>query len=342
MTFTCAWCFIANSTLLNIEWPDGNSQYYGTIVNSTLLRINGTFPDTRYFSFELYNTETWEPFWDIHDAEINAMMNPYADPDAVYNSSLGYQVDINVDQIHQTYNKTANTSTENAYYLLIYRLYMGINTTGGVSLPQLSASNNMKWETIDPCAEINRPTIDIQNTTPQYSLYKSNENNNFYPPQDKSNLFINYDARYMIAFYNNSNTTFTGAKIKLKVPIYPTSMYHIAKGNYEVRYFSMSIVNLSSPRQTTQTINDVSMYNNSLDNDEVHLYLFCHDFGNVSLQLFPPSTTDHNCSSETEYFGVLYRQLLPQFNNEIPDRPNANQAELMKWMGDYYPEIMWF
>ena len=25
---TCAWSFIAHSTLLNIEWPDGNSQFY--------------------------------------------------------------------------------------------------------------------------------------------------------------------------------------------------------------------------------------------------------------------------------------------------------------------------
>ena len=332
---TCAWCFIANSTLLNIEWPDGNSQYYGTIVNSSLVKINGSFPDARYFSFELYNLITWEPFWDIHDVNIKSEINPYNDPDVIYNNSLNYHIDLNV-------HEKDKTNTDTNYYILIYRIYMGIDNTGGVQLPNLSTFYNNKWNDIKKCNENNRPTINIQNTTPQYSLYKPNEKNNFYPPQNKSNLFINYDAKYMIAFYNNSNRTFTGAKIRLKLPTYPTNINNIAKDNYEVRYFSISAVDLSSPRQTTQTIGDNSLYNNSLDDSEICLYLFCRNFGNISLQLFPPSTNDHNCSSETQYFGVLYRQLLPQFINKIPDKPNATQSELMKIMGDYYPEVTWF
>ena len=78
VNLTCAWCFIANMTILNIEWPDGNSQYYGTVVNTTNLKINGTFPNSRYFSYELYSLDTWEPFWDIHDNEIKVkdFVNP--------------------------------------------------------------------------------------------------------------------------------------------------------------------------------------------------------------------------------------------------------------------------
>ena len=49
-------------------------------------------------------------------------------------------------------------------------------------------------------------------------------------------------------------------------------------------------------------------------------------------RLFPPTTNDHNCSGQTQYFGVLYRQLLPQFVNEIPDTPKATQNEIMKMM----------
>ena len=329
---TCAWCLIANSTILNIEWPDGNSQYYGTIVNNSLLKLNGVFPNSRYFSFELYDLETWEPFWDIHDVNINADHNPYKDPTITYNESFKYQIDLNID------NKDKNN---NEYYLLIYRIYMGVNNTGGVALPDLSFFQDEEWNYIEQCETTNRSVISIQDTTPQYSLYKSNEKNNFYPPREKNNLFINYDARYMIAFYNNSNNTFSGAKIQLKLPVYPENINNIAYNNYEVRYFSVSIVDLSSPRQTTQTISDTLLYNNSLENDEVSLYLFCHNFGNVSLQLFPPSANNHNCSSQTQYFGVLYRQLLPQFSNEIPDLPHANQKELMKLMGEYYPQIVW-
>ena len=333
---TCAWCFIANSTILNIEWPDGNSQYYGTIVNNSLLKLNGVFPNSRYFSFELYDLKTWEPFWDIHDANIHAEFNPYADPTITYNETLKYHIDIVVDK------KDERDETYSNYYLLVYRIYMGINNTGGVALPNLSFFQDKKWNYIEQCESTNRSAIDIQDTAPQDPLYKPNENNNFYPPQEKNNLFINYDARYMIALYNNSNNTFTGAKLQLKLPTYPQNIYDIARDNYEVRYFSISVVDLSSPRQTTQTVGDTLLYNASSENGDVCLYLFCHHIGNVSLQLFPPSTNDNNCSSETLYFGVLYRQLLPRFVNEIPDTPNASQNELMKIMGAFYPKITWF
>tara|TARA_A100001011_G_scaffold383434_1_gene454627 strand:- start:1196 stop:2218 length:1023 start_codon:yes stop_codon:yes gene_type:complete len=333
---TCAWCFIANSSLLNIEWPDGNSQYYGTIVNSSFLKIDGYFPNSRYFSFEVYDLKTLDPFWDIHDVNIGGKLNPYRDQAVTYNTSLVYQIDLNADK------KDERVYQENEYYLLIYRIYMGINNTGGVPLPHLSLFYDKKWNVVEQCNDNNRPTIDIQDTTPQYYLYKPNENNNFYPPQNKSNLFINYDAKYMVAFYDNSNNTFRSAKIKLKVPTYPTNMNHIAENDYKVRYFSMSIVDLSIPRQTTQTIGDVVLYNNSLENQEVCLYLFCHYLENISLQLYPPSkNNNHNCSSQTKYFGVLYRQLLPQFVHEIPDTPSANQNEIIKLMGSYYPEITW-
>lgn len=329
---TCAWCFIANSTLLNIEWPDGNSQYYGTIVNNSLLKINGTFPNSRYFSFELYDLKTWEPFWDIHDTNINSYSNPYKYENVTYNDNIEYQINLDID----------NNYEKNNYYLLIYRIYMGIDDTGGVNLPDVYFFNETNWNIINQCEVNERPVINIQDTTPQYSLYKSNENDNFYPPQNKKKLFVNYDARYMIAFYNNSNNTFDGAKIQLKAPNFPTTIKNIAEQNYDVRYFSISIVDLSSPRQTTQTIGDIVLYNNSVENDEINIYLFCHNFENISLQLFPPSTNDHNCSSKTQYFGVLYRQLLPQFVNEIPDTPYATQDELVKIMGDYYPKIKWY
>jgi len=331
---TCAWCFIANSTLLNIEWPDGNSQYYGTVINSSLIKLDGVFPNSRYFSFEMYDLQTWEPFWDIHDVNINAPANPYNDPTIPYNNSLKYHIDLNIDNHYQ--------DNQDQYYLLIYRIYMGDNNTGSVQLPNLSLFHNKKWNYIEPCYDKSRPVIDIQDTSPQYSLYKPNENDNFYPPQNKSNLFINYDARYMISFYNNSLDSFTGAKIKFKMPKYPKSIHNIATNNYDVRYFSVSIVDLSSPRQTTQTISDNILKNHSNENGEVCLYLFCHNLQNISLQLFPPTTSDHNCSGQTQYFGVLYRQLLPQFVNEIPDTPDATQSELMKMMGDYYPEMKWF
>ena len=78
--------------------------------------------------------------------------------------------------------------------------------------------------------------------------FKQNENNNFYPPVTKKKLFINADARYMIAFYNKSS--FNYAKIKLKMPTIPKNM---SSKMYQTRYFSLSTVDLSEPKQTIQT-----------------------------------------------------------------------------------------
>ncbi len=110
-----------------------------------------------------------------------------------------------------------------------------------------------------------------------------------------------------------------------------------------MRYFSISVVDLSSPRQTTQTIGDVVLKNNSID-DEATLYLFCHNLKNISLQLYPPTdyNSEHDCWSNIEYFGVLYRQLLPQFENEIPEKKDANKFFLRNRMKEYYPEIKWY
>lgn len=328
---TCAWCFIANSTLLNIEWPDSNSQYYGTLVNTTQIKINGSFPKSRYFSYELYSLDTWDPFWDIHDDEINSEVNPYRDPSIIYNYSIHYNLQV----------KTKDRADNISKYIIIYRIYLGENHTGGVRLPDIYTYYNERWNYIPRCTTETRPTIDIQDTTPQYELYQSNKNDNFYPPQTKSKLFINYDARYMPAFYNNSDLSFRGAKINVKLPKYPYATNDISERKYQVRYFSLSIIDLSTPRQTTQTIYDNELFTSSI-NDYATVYLFCHNFENVTMQLFPPSTNDHNCSSKTQYFGVLYRQLLPLFKHEIPNTPHANREQLMKIMDDYYPEIEWF
>tara|TARA_Y100000389_G_scaffold178371_1_gene191514 strand:- start:29604 stop:30611 length:1008 start_codon:yes stop_codon:yes gene_type:complete len=329
LNFTCAWCFIANSTLLNIEWPDGNSQYYGTIINNTKFKLNGIYPDARYFSYEVYSIDTWEPFWDIHDNMIDTNNNPYI-YDIPYNHSLHYSLDIDIN---------VNNSSDN--YILIYRIYKGINNTGGVQLPELEVYNNNQYNVIQQCNNKNRPTIDIQNNDPYYNLYHSNENNNFYLPQDTENLFINYDARYLVAFYNNSKKDFKFAKIQAKIPTFPKSFDKISYNDYDVRYFSFSIIDLSSPRQTTQTIHDEILYNSSI-NDYVTLYLFCHNINNISLQLFPPTKdNNYNCSHNIEYFGVLYRQLLPQYKQQIPNMNFMSNKTISKKMGDYYPTIFW-
>ena len=323
----CAWAFIANNTLLNIEWPDGNSQYYGTLVNTTKIKLNGNFPNSRYFSYQLYSLDTWEPFWDIYDKDILTDNNPYIYENISYQNNLNYQI---IPKIEDNLNN----------YILIYRLYLGVNNTGGVFLPNLSIYENDEWTQIDECNINNRPTIDIQDTSPSYKLYKENENNNFYPPQNKSKLFINNDANYMISFYNNTNNTFKNAVIKTKLPINAYNISDIPKNNYDVRYFSISIVDLSEPKQTFQTIYDNEMYN--FTDDYIKLYISCFNDKKIKIHLTPPSlNTNYSCLTEISYFGILYRQLLPEFIHGIPDINYYTNETLINIMGDYYPYISW-
>ena len=325
INITCAWCLIANATLLNIEWPDLNSQYYATFINnSKSLSISGYFPNSRYFSFELYDLKNWSPYWDIHDIQINNDNNPYTNPDSIYNSSISYTINITND-LKQDLNNS----------ILIYRIYKGINETGGVPLPTLSKDDSLS----ENCDYKNRPVISIQNTNSSIDLYNSNMDNNFYSPKNNNNLFENNDARYLVAYYNNSLNTFKGALITLKMPSYPKDFKMISNNDYQVRYYSLSVIDLSSPKQTTQTISDEILLNYS-DNNFTTVYLFCKNITNISLQLYPPSE-DSQCDKKFNYFGVLYRQLLPRFKFEIPKKYLYDEDYLHFLMQDYYPLIYW-
>ena len=58
------------------------------------------------------------------------------------------------------------------------------------------------------------------------------------------------------------------------------------------------------------------------DNNFTTVYLFCKNITNISLHLYPPSE-DSQCDKKFNYFGVLYRQLLPRFKFEIPNVTSA-------------------
>jgi hypothetical protein len=311
----CAWCAVSNSTLLNIEWPDGNSQYYGSILNTTNFSIKGFYPNSRYFSFELYSLDTWEPFWNIYDKQIPGENNPYNNNE-IYKDNLPYEIDVSID------------ATES--YVLLYRIYLGVDVYGGVRLPSIYV-DDIK---MDECSIKSRPVIDIQNTDPDYFLDKASIDNNFYPPLSKKNLFINADAKYMIAFYNK--TEFNYAKIVTKLPTIPKRMN---SAEYQVRYFSFSTVDLSEPKQTIQTLADIDL----IKSEYLTLYVYCLNGvhgANVIMHLEPPATTNNTCMSKILNFGILYRQLLPNFANEIPNRIMSRYM-LNKTMEDYYPQIYW-
>ena len=307
----CAWCAIANSTLLNIEWPDGNSQYYGTILNSSNFGIKGYYPKSRYFSFELYSIDTWEPFWSVYDKQIQTDNNPYK-YDIEYADNLSYNLYID-----------ANYSSN---FILLYRIYMGIDLYGGVDLPIIEVNS----KELVQCNQSSRPVIDIQDSEPDYVLYEQNKNNNFYPPVTKKKLFINANARYMIAYYNESS--FNYAKITTKLPTIPINM---SSKIYQTRYFSFSTVDLSEPKQTIQTISDKELLSES---DYLTLYVYCINKRDLVIHLTPPANNSKSCLS---IFGILYRQLLPQFKYEIPNN-RLSQNNLMKVMDEYYPLIEWY
>lgn len=321
INLTCAWCLIANATLFNVEWPDLNSQYYATIVNKSNINISGNFPNARYFSFQLYDINNWIPYWDTHDNKIKQTNNPYINPDISYNNSINYNINIDVPYDNES--------------ILIYRIYDGIDAYGGVELPIITVDNS----TIQACDKNDRPVISIQDTNSSIKLYETNKNNNFYLPENNNKLFENYDARYLVSYYNNSYNDFNGAIIQIKLPIFPYNLTDISYLNYDVRYFSISIIDLSSPKQTIQTISDQELIKYA-DNNISTIYLSCHKSASLNLQLHPPSSIKR-CNNVINYFGVLYRQLLPKFRYEIPNLTKASNDTLQLFMQDYYPLIYW-
>lgn len=178
----CGWVAASDADKANIAFPDSAAKYWvavAPVTPGTRLRIDGRFPDARYFSFNAYDLAL-RPTDAISDAEIApaaGASNPFVSGGAAggaYTAYLKYGA--------SPTQSTGVSREQNTFYsgevkvgplpvpnsgvvLFIYRIYVsaaGQFGDGGVGLPKLSietADGSRNLGALPDCAEPLLPNL---------------------------------------------------------------------------------------------------------------------------------------------------------------------------------------
>ncbi len=174
----CGWEFASNIDTMNVAFPDESAKYWVALVPmlpQTRLRIDGYYPDARYFSFNVYDP-LLRPTDVIADVQIQAREgggNSFADPLVEYGDAYTAYVEFSAPPE----SRAPNTLYAGAFGLgpmsapqpaltgLIYRIYVpgdGKAFDGGVGLPLLTletADGNIELLPTANCVEPLLPTL---------------------------------------------------------------------------------------------------------------------------------------------------------------------------------------
>jgi hypothetical protein len=334
ITTNCTWNYRFDSTNnhFNIVYPDKNAVYFGMIIppgtsNFTIASDNTQFtnlnipvpvhPTASYFSLQLYNSN------DIVTSEYH-----YTDVDLLTLDGL--------TKVSTPYKQTIMLETEGPYFAL-FRIYNS-------QFPLQNANWDMYWSGLPPKTYLDGVEycacdIDYEQQGNIYTNISNSvrsdtgtvciNNEEFIFMEAPPGSLMNCDANYMIACIK-PNTSY---RVSIQMPRLSCSNgynEHQPKpwineqNDYDMRYVSLSLVATTAPRPTVETI--------SIPCDVDHY-----------------ETTIH-VGNETQFPGLLYRQLLPnpEFKYSIE---NAKQKCydhvdskydvicIQKQMGKYYPKL---
>lgn len=148
----CSWLVVSNPDLINVAFPDEAATYWVATfpaLPGARLRIDGQYPEARYFSFNLYDPAL-RPVDAITDYRLlprTAGSNPYANANAPSGGSyVAYVQSGAIPEPRATntlYTSVVGTpggaGLPNPLMTVIYRIYLPrIDGSGGVPLPQLT------------------------------------------------------------------------------------------------------------------------------------------------------------------------------------------------------------
>ncbi|MDP3857260.1 MAG: hypothetical protein Q8Q73_05780 [Stagnimonas sp.] len=171
----CSWPLVSDSDVLNVLLPDEAATYWVAALPNlpgTRLRIEGQYPQARYFSFNAYSPllASVDVLTDYQIAPLQAGSNPYRDPAAA--PGAGYVAYVLPEPAPAADQRQPNALYSgqfpvglgielpaNPLQILIYRIYLAEgDTVGGVPLPTLTV------ETADGSQAL--MTLDLSICTP--------------------------------------------------------------------------------------------------------------------------------------------------------------------------------
>lgn len=146
----CSWPAVLEADTLNVAYPDANATYWVTHfagVPGARIRIEGSYPAARYFSFHAYD-EAQRPVGSLADFEIApdaGSSNPFVVPGAAAGGSYTAFIEFSARPTEPAPNTLyAGATTEgapNPAGMIIYRVYVpdqAGDLAGGVPLPELT------------------------------------------------------------------------------------------------------------------------------------------------------------------------------------------------------------
>ncbi len=184
----CGWEVASNIDTMNIFYPDESAKYWVALVPmlpNTRLRIDGRYPDTRYFSFNAYDpllrpTDAIADFQLVPDEPgvTNPFAEPGLEPGASYTAYLEFTGKPEQPPANTLYagefDLAGTTLPQPLLTGLIYRTYVpaeGQDFDGGVGLPILTLETADGETELLPMADCVEPLLPtLGNTLPELGL----------------------------------------------------------------------------------------------------------------------------------------------------------------------------
>lgn len=148
----CSWLVVSDIETTNIAFPDEGARYWLAVapnIPGARLRIDGHYPDTRYFSFNVYDPLA-RPVDAIADFEIapeqsgtNPFRNTRAAPGAPYTAFVAFEGKPSTPAANTIYSGQVDLGpgVPNPLTVMLYRTYAPADFDdfqGGVGLPRLT------------------------------------------------------------------------------------------------------------------------------------------------------------------------------------------------------------
>ena len=169
----CDWQVVSDADLANVLYPDESAVYWLAVIpnlTDARLRIDGLYPDARYFSFNVYDPllRPIDAIADEHIAPAKAGKNPYTTAGVPYGS--GYRAYVaftqkpDVPAANTIYSGFVNAGAAVAPNplgtVLAYRIYVPADgLRGKVRLPQLTLETADGSRTLGPLPSCDNPLL---------------------------------------------------------------------------------------------------------------------------------------------------------------------------------------
>lgn len=149
----CGWEVVSDADVTNVLYPDQAAVYWLAVIPNipgARLRIDGLYPNARYFSFNVYDPilRPVDAIADFQIAPNSAGSNPYSKQGVAYGAPYRAFVDFSIKPDSNTapntiYSGSINTGSSTIpnplLTILAYRVYVPADgLRGDVSLPQLT------------------------------------------------------------------------------------------------------------------------------------------------------------------------------------------------------------